>query len=74
VEKGTTTALSIPADALADDHTLYVLCDGVAQLRHVTPVLREQGTVLLHPEESGLAEGERVIVSTKQLFEGKVLK
>ena len=75
VDKGSTTALSIPSDALSQDNTIFVLCDGVAQLRHVTPVLQERGVTLILPsEENGLAAGDRVIVSAKQLFDGKVLK
>ena len=75
VEKARITGLSIPADALSADNTLFVLQDGVAHLRQVTPVLCEQGCVLLLPgEENGLAAGECVIVSTKQLFDGKVLQ
>jgi hypothetical protein len=46
----------------------------VARLRRVTPVLYEQGCVLLSEEDGSLVQGERVIVSAKQLFEGKVLE
>ena len=75
VEKERVTGLSIPADALSKNDTVFVLTDGVAHLRQVTPVLCEQGCVLVLPdEEYGLAEGERVIVSAKQLFDGKVLQ
>ncbi len=74
VEKGRVTGLSIPADALSPDNTVFVAQDGVVHLRKVTPVLREQGCVLLSCTDGELAQGERVIVSTKQLFEGKVLE
>ena len=75
VEKERVTGISIPADALSKDNTVFVLTDGVAHLRQVTPVLCEQGCVLLLPdEENGLAAGEQVIVSAKQLFDGKVLQ
>ena len=74
VEKGRVTGLSIPADALSPDNTVFVEKDGVVQLRKVTPVLREEGCVLLCDSDGELTKGERVIVSTKQLFEGKVLE
>lgn len=75
VEKARVSGLAIPADALDADNTIFVLQDGVARLRRVTPVLCEQGCVLVLPdEENGLAAGERVIVSAKQLFDGKVLQ
>jgi hypothetical protein len=74
VEKCRTTGLSIPADALLPDNTVFVSEDGVARLRRVTPVLYEQGCVLLSEEDGSLVQGERVIVSAKQLFEGKVLE
>lgn len=74
VEKGRVTGLSIPADALSPDNTVFVEKDGVVQLRKVTPVLREEGCVLLSDSDGELTKGERVIVSTKQLFEGKVLE
>lgn len=75
VEKGAVTGLCIPADALAKDNTLFVLEDGVAKARRVTPVLHEQGCLLVAANEvGGLAAGERVILSAKQLFDGKVLQ
>ncbi len=75
VEKERISGICIPADALSQDNTLFVLQDGVARLRHVTPVLREQGCLLIAADGAdGLAAGERVIVSTKQLFDGKVLQ
>ena len=75
VEKGRVTGLSIPADALAADNTLFVLEDGVAHMRRVRPVLCEQGCVLIPQDtENGLCAGDRVIVSAKQLFDGKVLQ
>lgn len=75
VEKGSVTGFSIPADALSQDNTVFVIQDKTACLRHVTPLLREQGCLLIAPGEmNGLTEGDRVIVSTKQLFDGKVLE
>ena len=74
VEKDTTTAICIPADALSPDNTIFVSENGVARLRYVTPVLCEQGCVFLSPDDPQLAVGEHVIVSTKQLFDGKVLQ
>ena len=74
VEKGSVSGLCIPEDALTEENTIFVLEDGVARLRQVTPLIKEQGCVLLSPQDPALAEGEYVIVSTKQLFDGKVLK
>ncbi len=75
VEKARITGIAIPADALSQDNTLFVLQDGVARQKQVTPLLCEQGCVLIAPDgQNGLAAGERVIVSAKQLFDGKVLE
>lgn len=75
VERAHVTGLSIPADALGENNTLFVLQDGVARQKHVTPILSLQGCVLIAPdEENGITVGERIIVSAKQLFDGKVLE
>ena len=58
------------------NYTVYVLRDGVAWLCHVTPLLQEDGCLLLAPStgENALREGDAVILSERQLFHGKVLE
>ncbi len=76
VEKQTVTGLSVPACALTAENAVYVIRDGTARLCPVTPLQTKDGCTLLVPEEKNgaLREGERVIVSTRQLFDGKVLE
>lgn len=76
VEKQTVTGLSVPACAVTEESTVYVIRDGTARLCPVT-VLRSDrnGTLLLAEQQDGaLHQGDRVIVSARQLFDGKVLK
>ena len=70
------TGLSIPKSALVGENTVFVERDGEAQLCYVTPLQAKDGCVLVLAEKAdgSLREGDRVIVSTRQLFEGKVLK
>ena len=76
VEREQVTGLSIPAHALIEGNAVYILQDGVARLRCVTPLQTAQGCVLVSIENKDgyLREGDTVIVSTRQLFDGKVLK
>lgn len=76
VEKQTVTGISVPACALTAENAVYVIRDGTVRLCPVTPLQTEDGCTLLVPEEKGgaLREGERVIVSARQLFDGKVLE
>ncbi len=75
VEKDTLTGLRIPAAALTENNVLYAEVDGVARAYSVTPILHEQGCVLLAREdtENALREGDRVLVSTRKMYDGKVL-
>ncbi len=76
VEKETFTGLSIPACALSADHTVYVIRDGAARLCPVTVLKNgKDGTLILAEQRDGtLRAGDRVIVSARQLFDGKVLE
>lgn len=76
VEKQTVTGLSVPACALAEESAVYVIRDGTARLCPVTVLQADRnGTLLLAEQQEGaLHEGDRVIVSARQLFDGKVLK
>lgn len=75
VEKQTVTGLSIPACALTAENAVYVIRNGVARLCPVVPLQAKDGCVLASPtEEGGLREGDRVIVSARQLYDGKVLE
>ncbi len=76
VERQTVTGLSLPACALTEENEVYVIRDGVARLCPVTPIQTAHGCVLILAEkrDGALREGDRVIVSTRQLFDGKVLE
>lgn len=76
VEKQTVSGLCIPACAVTDKDTVYIARNGEAQLCPVTPLLYRNGCLLVQRSEdpSALHEGDTVIVSTRQLFPGKVLK
>ena len=76
IEKQTVTGLSLPNGALVGENQVYVKRNGVARLCTVTPILTEQGCTLVLAEntEASLYAGERVIVSARQIFDGKVLK
>lgn len=75
IEKQTLTGLRVPAAALTEHNMLYAEVDGVARAYTVTPILHEQGCVLLSQEETenALREGDRVLVSTRKMYDGKVL-
>lgn len=77
IERESVSGLCIPADALCEGNTVYVDADGVARLRYVTPILQEDGCLLLAPatgEAGYLQEGERVLLSVRRIYDGKVLK
>jgi len=75
VEKQTVTGLSIPACALTAENAVFVIRDGVARLCPVVPLQAKDGCVLATPDEKGgLREGDRVIVSARQIYDGKVLE
>lgn len=76
VERQSISGLCIPAGAMSKDNTVYVLRDGRALLCPVTPILKENGCLLLAPSTDGsaLREGDVVILSERQLFHGKVLE
>ena len=76
VVKQTLTGLSLPACALTEEGAVYVIRDGVARLCPVTLLQANEGCALILPEqgEGKLGEGDRVVVSARQLFDGKVLE
>lgn len=75
VEKKTVTGLRIPAAALLDGNTVFVDEGGVARVRRVTPIVRENGCLLVAPadEEGALRAGERVLLGARRIYDGKVL-
>ena len=72
VEKETVTGLAIPASALTEGNTVYVDDNGVARAHTVTPVLVQNGCVLL-PTDGTLQVGDRVLISARRVYDGKVL-
>ena len=76
IEKAAITGLSIPACAVTAEGTVYIAENGVAKQKHLAPLYTDKGCLLVEPDlgEGFLRTGDAVIVSTRQLFEGKVLE
>ncbi len=75
IEKETVRGLRIPAAALMEENTVFVEESGVARRRKISPILTEQGCLLIAPcdEEGYLQEGERVLLSVRQIYDGKAV-
>ncbi len=75
IEKETVEGIRIPAAALYDGNTVFVEADGVARARRVTPIVQENGCVLVTPaaELSQLQAGEYVLLSTRKIYDGKAV-
>ena len=69
------TGLCIPADALTEDGTVFIDEDGTARARRVEVIGTEQGAMLVRPadEQAPLCAGDRVLVSARRIYDGKVL-
>lgn len=71
--------LKLPAQAVRHDADgtdyVYVLCAGVVERRGAELIYSDSDCCLANPNSSGdaLREGERVILSGKDIYEGKVL-
>ena len=67
-------AQAVRHDADGTDH-VYVLCAGVVERRSAELIYSDKDCCLADPNGSGdaLREGERVILSGKDIYEGKVL-
>lgn len=76
VEKESVSGLCIPACAVVNGDSVFVLRDGKAWLCPITPLLKENGCLLLSAEgkEGSLQKGDVVILCERQLFHGKVLE
>ena len=74
VERDTVTGLRVPAAAIYDGNTVYVEQNGVARLRTIEPILSEHGCVLVAPSDDAdaLQSGDRVLISVRQIYDGKV--
>ena len=72
VEKESVTGLSIPASALLEGNTVYLDQNGIAKAHTVSPLLIRDGCVLL-PEDPIIRPGVRVLISTRRVYDGKVL-
>jgi hypothetical protein len=74
VEKETVQGLSVPAAALNEDGTVFVNENGVARVRRLSPVCDRPLLSLPGEAEGFLREGEQILVSTRSLYDGKVLE
>ena len=75
VEKETYSGLSVPAKAVGADNSVFVIENGIARKRLLAPV-HEDAPFLSRPgsEAAYLKEGERILLSTRSLYDGKVLE
>jgi hypothetical protein len=75
IEKQTLTGLAVPAAAIGEDLTVFVNENGVARKRSVAFV--DAGVCSLaqpNAADGYLKEGERILLSTRSLYDGKVLE
>ena len=75
VHSRSVTGLCIPADALSEDGTVFIDENGTARARRVEVIGSEQGVMLVRPakEQAPLCVGDRVLVSARRIYDGKVL-
>lgn len=72
VERDCVSGLSLPAAALRDGNIVFIDDNGVARALQISPILTEDGCVLVAPG-GALCEDMRVIISTRRVYDGKVL-
>ena len=75
---GSVRGLCVPYSALEEkdgEHSVYVVLDGVARRRRVQVLCTEGGSALVLPtiEEEYLREGEFVLITLRNIYDGKVL-
>jgi hypothetical protein len=75
---GSVRGLCVPYSALEEkdaEHAVYVVQDGVARKRRVQVLCTEGGSALVLPtiEEEYLREGEFVLITLRNIYDGKVL-
>jgi hypothetical protein len=75
IEKETVQGIRIPAAAVMAEGTVFVEENGVARARRITPILTEEGCLLVavSDEEGYLQAGERVLLSVRQIYDGKAV-
>ena len=75
IEKQTLTGLAVPAAAIGEDLTVFVNENGVARKRSVAFVDANICSLAQPNTADGyLKEGERILLSTRSLYDGKVLE
>lgn len=72
VERRGVSGLCIPAASLLEDNTVFVEENGVAKRLAVTPLLVQDGCVILK-DVAPLRPGMHVLLATRRLYDGKVL-
>ena len=75
IEKATVQGLAVPALAITEDGCVLVNENGIVRKRLLAPV-GDTAPFLSQPceDEGYLKEGERILVSTRSLYDGKVLE
>ena len=72
----TVTGLRIPLSAISDNGTVFVDDNGTAREVRITPLVRENGCCIVAlptSANSGLAEGDRILVDARRMYDGKVV-
>ena len=76
IVRETVTGLRIPLSALSENGTVFIDDNGTAREIRITPILRENGCCIVAlptSTQSGLAEGDRILVDARRMYDGKVV-
>ena len=75
IEKQTVSGIRIPVAAVMEENIVYIEVDGVARRRRIQPIAEEDGCLLIAPlaESDYLHEGDEVLLSVRQIYDGKAV-
>ena len=76
IVRETVTGLRIPLSSLSENGTVFIDDNGKAKEIRITPILREDGCCLVAlptSAQSGLKEGDRILVDARRMYDGKVV-
>ncbi len=76
IVRETVTGLRIPLSSLSENGTVFIDDNGTAREVRITPILRENGCCIVAlptSAQSGLKEGDRILVDARRMYDGKVV-
>lgn len=76
IVRETVTGLRIPLSSLSENGTVFIDENGTAREVRITPILRENGCCIVAlptSAQSGLKEGDRILVDARRMYDGKVV-